>query len=870
MRQGFSPWRDLPAMVWLIAIPVVVLVDQGTDDTRWLLVHLLLLGAATHSIVVWSQHFADALLHVPSTRRPGLLALLTLGTLGVLIGVQTTAWAITLAGGCAVGAAVVWHAIRLLAQLRRALPSRFSPVVRYYVTASAMLPVGVTFGLLLARNPTDPWHARLLMAHAVTNLLGWVGLTVAGTLVTLWPTMLRTRLGQGAEASLRRALSVLAVSVVVSVTASLSGLWVVAAGGVGAYLAGVLILGRPILDAARGKPPAGHPAWSVSAGLVWLVGCLVAWIVILAVGGPRMGARFDSLVPFLAVGFAAQVLLGALGYLVPSVLGGGGRAVRAGVQVLDRAGAFRIAVVNLALFCLLLPAPAAVRIGCAVILVTALTAQLPLLVLAMRASRRARRTGAGPERPNPATALRRRRIGLASAGSGVGVVLLTVAAGFAASTSPGAFVDAPSQARAASTIGTGHTTTVTVEAVGMRFVPARVEVPAGDRLVIDLRNTDTQVHDLVLANGADSGRLAPGDDVQFDAGVITDDLDGWCSVIGHRQLGMTLQVVIVGASGMAAEDSAGASRDAPEAAADPGRENGATYDPSAEPDAGFTARDPELTPLSANGPQTHEITLTVQEVVREVAPDVRQRLWTYNGQAPGPVLHGRVGDTFVVQLVNDASIGHSIDFHAGQLAPDGPMRTIAPGESLTYRFTATRAGIWMYHCSTAPMSAHIANGMFGAVVIEPAGLPPVDRSLVLVQSEQYYGTEAGPVDADKVWAQAPDAVAFNGYANQYDHDPAHVRAGERIRIWVLDAGPSRSTSFHVVGAQFSTTWAEGDYLLRDGGPDGSGGAQALALAPAQGGFVELQLDEPGHYPFISHLMVDAERGAHGVLVVDAD
>ena len=125
--------------------------------------------------------------------------------------------------------------------------------------------------------------------------------------------------------------------------------------------------------------------------------------------------------------------------------------------------------------------------------------------------------------------------------------------------------------------------------------------------------------------------------------------------------------------------------------------------------------------------------------LREVAPGVTQHLWLYNGSLPGPTLRGRVGDRFVITLVNEGSIGHSIDFHAGALAPDRPMRTIEPGETLTYRFTATRAGIWMYHCSTMPMSAHIANGLFGAVVIEPRDLPPVDRSYVLVQSELYLG-----------------------------------------------------------------------------------------------------------------------------------
>ena len=112
----------------------------------------------------------------------------------------------------------------------------------------------------------------------------------------------------------------------------------------------------------------------------------------------------------------------------------------------------------------------------------------------------------------------------------------------------------------------------------------------------------------------------------------------------------------------------------------------------------------------------------------------------------------------------------------------------------------------------------------------------------------------------------PDLVAFNGYADQYAHAPLTARVGERLRVWVLDAGPARATSFHVVGAQFDTSWSEGAYLLdaRDGG---DGGAQVLPLQPAQGGFVELVFPEAGHYPFVSHVMTDAERGARGIFDV---
>lgn len=865
MSRGFSPWRDLPALLWLLAIPVVAFAHPVVPEPRWLLLHLLLLGAATHSIVVWSQHFAETLLHVPASSQSWLLAVLDLGALAVMVGTQTAHWPTTLVGASAVAGAVLWHAARLARQLRRALPARFAGVVRFYVAAAALLPVGATLGVLLARGLSDPWHGRLLLAHVTVNLLGWIGLTVAGTVVTLWPTMLRTRLGAGSEAALRRALPVLLAGLGLAVVGCLLGRWQLAAVGLATYVAGAVLLGRPLLEAARRKPPVGHPAWSLGAGLVWLLGCLIAWTAILALGGGAelVHERFSALVPYLAAGFVAQVLLGALGHLVPMALGGGGQAVRAAGAVLDRGGAFRIAAVNLGLVVCLLPAPSAVRVVCSLVVLLALAAELPLLVLAIRASHRARRTGDGPPLPEPAEAALRRRRALGSAIAGTAAVVLAVAAGVAVD--PAALDTGRVASADDGVVATGHTTTVRVEAADMRFTPSEIEVPAGDRLVIEVVNTDAHVHDLVLETGADSGRLSPGESARVDVGVVGRDLDGWCSVVGHRQLGMTLTVRVAGA-GSAGHDMPGHEMPGHDMSGDPG----ATYEPGAEPEPGFRARDPELPPLRGEGPRTHRLTLTVGEVEREVAPGVTQRLWTYDGRAPGPVLHGRVGDRFVVTLVNDGTIGHSIDFHAGALAPDRPMRTIAPGESLTYRFTAARAGIWMYHCSTMPMSAHIANGMYGAVVIEPRDLAPVDRSFLLVQGEYYYGPPGGTVDVDKVADEEPDAVVFNGYANQYDHDPLRVAAGDRVRIWVLDAGPNRASSFHVVGGQFSTTWAEGAYLLRDGGPSGEGGAQTLALAPAQGGFVELELPEPGHYPFVSHVMVDAERGAHGVIEVTGD
>ncbi|URN11404.1 multicopper oxidase domain-containing protein [Streptomyces radiopugnans] len=170
------------------------------------------------------------------------------------------------------------------------------------------------------------------------------------------------------------------------------------------------------------------------------------------------------------------------------------------------------------------------------------------------------------------------------------------------------------------------------------------------------------------------------------------------------------------------------------------------------------------------------MTLRTVEKDIEVAPGARQRMWTFGGTAPGPVLRGRVGDTFEITLVNDGSIGHSVDFHAGALAPDKPMRTIEPGERLVYRFRAERAGAWLYHCGTAPMLQHIGNGMYGAVVIDPPDLPEVDREYLLVASQLYLGAPGSEEQVAGMRANRPDAWAFNGAAAQYGKEPLTARA----------------------------------------------------------------------------------------------
>lgn len=836
---------------WLVAAALLALGHRAVPAAPWLLVHLLLLGAVSTAILVWSQHFADTLLRRPARGgRVGLTARLaahTVGALAVVVGVAGPVDWLVVAGAALVAAAALAQVGVLVVQSRAALPSRFGSAVRHYVAAGLVLPVAVACGVVMARGDvSDVVHARLYVGHVALALLGWVGLTVLGTLVVLWPTVLHARIEPAQEVAGRRALPVALLGLVLVATGAAIGWRLLVGLGAVVVALGTVIGGCVMVAQARTSPPRTYAAWSLGAAIVWLTTCTVAFgaLVVVAPGWVAAADDLGVLVVPFAVGFAAQVLVGSLSYLLPVVLGGGPGTARRTAAELDRGGLLRVVLVNGGLVLFAAPVPSAVRVLASFVVLAALVA---FLVLAGRAVLAARRHEGVPV-PSPGSS----RSGAAVVATGL--LAMVVALGVAVDpAAAGIGSSAPTEP----TVATGRTTTVAVRALDMRFSPSTVEVPVGDRLVLEVTNEDDDVHELVVENGAGSGRLSPGEQGTVDVGVVGGGLDGWCPVAGHRQMGMTLTIVAVGAP------PADASH------AEHTEHPGASPDLMATPERSFAPHDATIAPAEA-GPTTHRVTLAVEEVVREVAPGVTQRLWTFGGQAPGPVLRGRVGDRFEITLVNDGSLGHSIDFHAGALAPDDVMRTIQQRESLTYEFTATRSGIWMYHCSTMPMSLHIANGMFGAVIVDPPGLPAVDREYVLVQSELYLGPQGDVADAAKVSARTPDLVVFNGYANQYRDRPLHAAAGERVRVWLLDAGPNLPSAFHVVGGQFDTVYREGDWVLRDGGSTGTGGAQVLDLAPAQGGFVELTFPEPGTYAFVSHAMVDAEKGALGRVVVDGD
>ncbi len=401
------------------------------------------------------------------------------------------------------------------------------------------------------------------------------------------------------------------------------------------------------------------------------------------------------------------------------------------------------------------------------------------------------------------------------------------------------------------------------------IAPKTMSAAAG-QVTLSIKNDGAVLHNVqIAALGKTSADLAPGAHGTLDLGnVAPGTYEVICAVPGHAAAGMTATLVVgdagsSGASTATSGSSAGAMHTMAAGSSTGG--DAATIDVNAAPPDGFTARDPNApAPLPGT---VHEITLEARETVLEVAPGVTQQMWTFNRPGeeptvPGPILRGKVGDTFRVTLVNEGSIQHSIDFHASKVAWSDEMRSIAPGESLVYEFTADYAGAYMYHCGTAPALHHIGNGMYGAIIIDPPQLAPVDHEFVMVQSELYLGPEGQPGDLTKMQNDDWDAVVFNGYVNQYKFQPIRVEPDQRIRVWVVDDGPSENSAFHVVGTVFDTVWKEGSYLLQ---PDArKGGSQVLDLQPAQGGFVEFSLAEKGYYPMVTHKFSNVGKGAMGL------
>ncbi len=378
---------------YLLAALVAAIAHGVGGLPLWLALHLLVLGAATNAVFVWSWHFAEALLHArPAPQRPAYLrlAMLNTGIVAVLAGVSSSVDTLAVAGAVLVIAAVAWLTVGLARMARGpVLGGRLREVVWYYLAGGVALALGTGLGGVLATDVirSPGLDAAVRLTHAHLNLLGWLGLAILGTEFMLWPAVLRTRMADDAPRWARRVLATTTAGLTVTVggllaTAYLPAARWVAAAGMAAYGAGVAGSLVPAMREMRARPPRSAASWALVAGNTWLLAGILADVAALAAGAHQADRLLSgSLVPILALGVVAQILTGALTFLLPVVAGGGPAGNRRLTAILERGWPARAVATNAGVLMLALALGGPARIA-AWVLVLAGLGPFPFLVAA--------------------------------------------------------------------------------------------------------------------------------------------------------------------------------------------------------------------------------------------------------------------------------------------------------------------------------------------------------------------------------------------------------------------------------------------------------------------------------------------------------
>lgn len=278
-------------------------------------------------------------------------------------------------------------------------------------------------------------------------------------------------------------------------------------------------------------------------------------------------------------------------------------------------------------------------------------------------------------------------------------------------------------------------------------------------------------------------------------------------------------------------------------------------------------------PITRKQPAMVRVRLEATVRVMPLDGEKTYAFWTFNDRVPGPFIRARVGDTLEVHVTSrdDSGMPHNVDFHA-VTGPGGgaPVTTAVQGEERVAWFKLLHPGLFVYHCAAPPVMDHIANGMYGLILVEPAkGLPKVDREFYVLQSD-FYAVESGQAGASLTFSHAdgttehPRYVVFNGRVGSLIGESAlKAKTGERVRIFFGNAGPNLISSFHVIGEVFDAVYREADLI--------SPPARSIqtTLVPAGGAaVVEFGLEVPGNYTLVDHAIFRIEKGAVGYLQVE--
>lgn len=286
-----------------------------------------------------------------------------------------------------------------------------------------------------------------------------------------------------------------------------------------------------------------------------------------------------------------------------------------------------------------------------------------------------------------------------------------------------------------------------------------------------------------------------------------------------------------------------------------------------------TTHAPEVPPaIDRDYPAKVRVKMETVEKTMKMDDGVEYRYWTFNGDVPGRMIRVREGDTVEVEFSNNPSstVPHNVDFHAATGPGGGAAASFtAPGRTSTFSFKALQPGLYIYHCAVAPVGMHIANGMYGLILVEPKeGLPKVDKEFYIVQGDFYTKGKKGaqglqPFDMDKAVAEQPEYVVFNGHVGAIAGDNAlKAKAGETVRMYVGNGGPNLVSSFHVIGEIFDKVYVEGGKLINEN-------VQSTIIPAGGSAMVEFKVDVPGSYTLVDHSIFRAfNKGALGQLKVE--
>lgn len=279
-------------------------------------------------------------------------------------------------------------------------------------------------------------------------------------------------------------------------------------------------------------------------------------------------------------------------------------------------------------------------------------------------------------------------------------------------------------------------------------------------------------------------------------------------------------------------------------------------------------------PTDRDHPAKVRVKMETVEKTMTMEDGVEYHYWTFNGDVPGQMIRVREGDTVEVEFSNNPSstVPHNVDFHAATGPGGGAEATFtAPGHTSTFSFKALQAGLYIYHCAVAPVGMHIANGMYGLILVEPKeGLPKVDKEFYIVQGDFYTKGKKGaqglqPFDMDKAIAEQPEYVVFNGHVGSIAGDNAlKAKTGETVRLYVGNGGPNLVSSFHVIGEIFDKVYVEGGKLINEN-------VQSTVIPAGGAAMIEFKVDVPGSYTLVDHSIFRAfNKGALGQLKVEGD